>query len=190
MDMHMAQEAAECFRTAISLDDGVIRALALSLVVHENRQACNWEPTTPPTRARCSTPSTGDDPETGRLLLPFALLAIDATPAQQRRLGERRSRRPHQRHRAAARARPAPPGRIRVGYLSSDFYQHATAVLMTELLERRDTARFETFLYSHSRDDDSDITAACAPPASTSSTSTAPATAPSPSACATTASTS
>jgi predicted O-linked N-acetylglucosamine transferase (SPINDLY family) len=44
-----------------------------------------------------------------------------------------------------------------VGYLSSDFYHHATAVLMTELLERRDSTRFETFLYSHSRDDDSAI---------------------------------
>jgi predicted O-linked N-acetylglucosamine transferase (SPINDLY family) len=52
---------------------------------------------------------------------------------------------------------PRRPGRIRVGYLSSDFYHHATAVLMTELLERRDSSRFETFLYSHSRDDDSEI---------------------------------
>ena len=55
------------------------------------------------------------------------------------------------------RMRPRRPGRIRIGFLSCDFYHHATAVLMTELLERRDTARFETFLYSHSRDDDSDI---------------------------------
>ncbi|MET0384044.1 MAG: tetratricopeptide repeat protein, partial [Burkholderiaceae bacterium] len=156
MDLAMAQESAECFRTAIALDDGVIRALALSLVLHESRQACNWENDAADTRALLDA-IAGDDPETGRLLSPFALLAIDATPAQQRRLGERRSAS------LAAGIAPLPepgrrrPGRIRVGYLSADFYQHATAVLMTELLERRDTARFETFLYSHSRDDDSDI---------------------------------
>ena len=157
MDLHMAQESAECFRTAIALDDGVIRALALSLVLHESRQACNWENNAADTRALLDA-IAGDDPEMGRLLSPFALLAIDATPAQQRRLGERRSASLT----SAVVPLPAPgprrAGRIRVGYLSADFYQHATAVLMTELLERRDTARFETFLYSHSRDDDSDIT--------------------------------
>ena len=42
MDMSMAQEAAECFRTAMSLNDPSVRALALSLVLHENLQACNW----------------------------------------------------------------------------------------------------------------------------------------------------
>jgi predicted O-linked N-acetylglucosamine transferase (SPINDLY family) len=157
MDMAMAHESAECFRTAIALDDGVIRALALSLVLHESRQACNWEHDAADTRALLDA-IAGDDPEMGRLLSPFALLAIDATPEQQRRLGERRS----QSLTSGVVPLPAPgarkPGRIRVGYLSADFHQHATAVLMTELLERRDTTRFETFLYSHSRDDAHAIT--------------------------------
>jgi predicted O-linked N-acetylglucosamine transferase (SPINDLY family) len=56
---------------------------------------------------------------------------------------------------------PAPgarkPGPIRIGYLSCDFHQHATSVLMAELLERRDSTRFEVFLYSHSPDDGSAI---------------------------------
>ncbi len=157
MDMAMAHESAQCFRTAIALDDGVIRALALSLVLHESRQACDWEHNDVDTRALLDA-IAGDDPETARLLSPFALLAIDATPEQQRRLGERRSKSLT----AAITPLPAPgprrPGPIRVGYLSADFYHHATAVLMTELLERRDTTRFETFLYSHSRDDDHAIT--------------------------------
>ena len=156
MDLAMNLEAAECFRTAISLDDGAVRALALSLVVHENRQACRWQDDAADTRALLDAVDR-DDPETGRLLLPFSLIPIDSTPRQQRLLGERR---------VAGLTRgivplptpgPRRPGRIRVGYLSSDFYHHATAVLMTELLERRDPTRFETFLYSHSREDDSDI---------------------------------
>ncbi len=154
MDLAMDLEAAECFRTAISLDDGVTRALALSLVVQTNRQACRWQDDAADTRALLEAVDR-DDPETARLLLPFALIAIESTPQQQRRLAERRVAGLT----AAVVPLPAPgprrPGPIRVGYLSSDFYHHATAVLMTELLERRDTGRFETFLYSHSRDDDS-----------------------------------
>jgi len=48
---------------------------------------------------------------------------------------------------------PRRPGPLRVGYLSSDFHQHATAVLMAEVLERRDRQRFEVTLYSHSQND-------------------------------------
>jgi predicted O-linked N-acetylglucosamine transferase (SPINDLY family) len=156
MDLRMDLEAGECFRTAISLGEPSVSALALSLLVHENRQACNWQEVEADTRALLAEVDR-DDPETARLLLPFALIPIESTPQQQKRLGERR---------VDGLARhivplPAPgprrPGRIRVGYLSADFYQHATAVLMTELLERRDTTRFETFLYSHSRTDESDI---------------------------------
>jgi predicted O-linked N-acetylglucosamine transferase (SPINDLY family) len=156
MDMSMDLESAQCFRTAISLDDGATRALALSLVVHENRQACHWIDDAADTRALLEAVDR-DDPETARLLLPFALIPIESTPEQQKRMGERRVAGLT----GAIVPLPAPgprrPGRLRVGYLSADFYQHATAVLMTELLERRDTERFETFLYSHSRDDESDI---------------------------------
>ena len=156
MDMRMDFEAAQCFRTAISLDDGSTRALALSLLVQTNRQACYWSQDAEDTRALLEAVDR-DDPETARLLLPFALISIESTPLQQRRLAERRVIGLTSGIVPLPAPGPRKPGRIRVGYLSSDFYHHATAVLMTELLERRDTSRFETFLYSHSRDDDSEI---------------------------------
>ena len=164
MDMAMDLEAAQCFRTAISLDDGATRALALSLVVQTNRQACEWQQDAEDTRALLEAVDR-DDPETARLLLPFALISIESTPQQQRRLAERRVAGLTSHIVPLPAPGPRRPGRIRVGYLSSDFYHHATAVLMTELLERRDTSRFETTLYSHSRDDDTDtarrVRAAC-----------------------------
>jgi predicted O-linked N-acetylglucosamine transferase (SPINDLY family) len=156
MDLGMPRESSECFRTAISLDQGAVRALALSLIVHESRQACDWSCIEADTRALLEA-ACGDDPETGRLLSPFALLAIDSTPAQQLRMGARRIAGLTKNIEPLPAPGPRKPGRIRIGYLSADFYQHATAVLMTELLERRDTARFETFLYSHGPDDGSDI---------------------------------
>lgn len=49
--------------------------------------------------------------------------------------------------------------RIRVGYLSSDFYDHATAILIVQLLEMQDRDRFEIFGYSIGYTDDRAITA-------------------------------
>lgn len=38
--------------------------------------------------------------------------------------------------------------KLRIGYLSADFHAHATMHLLLGVLEQRDTAHFETFLYS------------------------------------------
>lgn len=56
---------------------------------------------------------------------------------------------------------PAPPAdpsrRIRIGYLSNDYYNHATTFLAVEMFERHDREKFEIFAYSHSPDDKSDM---------------------------------
>jgi predicted O-linked N-acetylglucosamine transferase (SPINDLY family) len=44
-------------------------------------------------------------------------------------------------------------GRIRLGYLSNDFQDHATALLMVEMLEAHDRAQFELHAYSYGVDD-------------------------------------
>jgi len=54
---------------------------------------------------------------------------------------------------------PAGGARIRLGYLSGDFHQHATAALMAELFERHDRGRFEVFGYSYGPDDNSPMRA-------------------------------
>ena len=50
-------------------------------------------------------------------------------------------------HHAAPRA-----GRLRIGYLSSDFHDHATAYMIAELIERHDRDRFEVHGYSYGPD--------------------------------------
>ena len=47
----------------------------------------------------------------------------------------------------------SPHTRIRIGYLSGDFQQHATALLMVEMLEAHDLDRFELHAYSYGADD-------------------------------------
>lgn len=43
----------------------------------------------------------------------------------------------------------SPRGRIRLGYLSNDFHNHATAYLLVEALEAHDRSRFEIRAYSY-----------------------------------------
>jgi predicted O-linked N-acetylglucosamine transferase (SPINDLY family) len=50
-------------------------------------------------------------------------------------------------------------GRVRIGYLSSDFCSHAMSYLIAELFERHDRERFEVFGYCTSIDDGSAIRA-------------------------------
>jgi predicted O-linked N-acetylglucosamine transferase (SPINDLY family) len=44
-------------------------------------------------------------------------------------------------------------GKIRLGYLSNDFHDHATALLLVETLEAHDRSLFEIHAYSYGRDD-------------------------------------
>jgi len=50
-------------------------------------------------------------------------------------------------------ARRVSPERLRVGWLSADFQEHATAVLIAEVIERFDRTRFELIAYSTAPDD-------------------------------------
>jgi predicted O-linked N-acetylglucosamine transferase (SPINDLY family) len=54
-------------------------------------------------------------------------------------------------------AKPWPHERIRIGYMSSDFCNHAMCYLITELFERHDRRRFEVFGYCSSQDDGSQL---------------------------------
>lgn len=92
-------------------------------------------------------------------LSPFLLLSLPGmTAAEQRDCAELWT----QRQRAdsvaerAALAFTFPRRRrskIRLGYLSCDFHEHATALLMIELFEGHDRERFEIYAYSYGADD-------------------------------------
>jgi len=150
-DLGMNSEATECLRTAAALGNPLMQTLTLSLLVHEGRQACDWRHVAEDTqRLLAALDQTRDD--SGHLLSPFALL-VEATPAQQRRIGALRTQGLTRQIKPLPAPGPRRPGPIRLGYLSCDLHQHATAVLLAEVLEQRDRSRFEVSLYSHSPDD-------------------------------------
>lgn len=151
-------QAAICFRTALSVDrDAAVAPLALPLLVSSSQQSCDWSELEQDTAALLAL-LDGASAERGGEISPFALLSLPASRAQQRRAGALHTQHLLQGQRPAlppAGARR--PGRVRVGYLSSDLHNHATALLMVGLLECRDRERFEVFAYSHSAADGSPL---------------------------------
>ena len=141
------EDAVACWRRALELkpDD----AEALSRLLHGLQHLCDWAETET-LEQRLLTAVDAAAPGA----LPFALVATEASPARQLACA---------RAFAAGLSAPAiafgarPPrwdGKIRLGYLSADFHNHATAYLIAELIERHDRARFEVAAYSHGPDDD------------------------------------
>jgi predicted O-linked N-acetylglucosamine transferase (SPINDLY family) len=85
-------------------------------------------------------------------LSPFMVLAMTDDPALQRIASERRARILPGPTEALDVPMPAPPAqgeRLRIGYFSNDFHNHATLKLLTEALERTDRSRFEVVAYSY-----------------------------------------
>jgi len=119
----------------------------LGMLNHQLRRLCDWQ------RWRETWPRLASLlPEHADLGTPFALLCEDTTAAQQLDYTRRWAA---ARFGATAAAGPAAhgtaraPGRLRIGYLSSDFQEHPAAYLLAEMLEHHDRERFELFAYSY-----------------------------------------
>jgi len=84
--------------------------------------------------------------------ISFTVLAVSGSPALQQRAAELWVREHYPAdgtHRLHPRRRPA---KIRVGYFSADFHNHATLHLMAGLVELHDRSRFQTIAFSYGPD--------------------------------------
>jgi predicted O-linked N-acetylglucosamine transferase (SPINDLY family) len=139
-------EAIDAYRRAIALRPTYAEALA-QLVYHRAR-ACDWTDATTAEAALLSAVR-----QNAARIPPFTLIPTAATGADQLICARKWVEHfvvPAQQvyvHHAAPRA-----GRLRIGYVSSDFYDHATAYLIAELIERHDRDRFEIHGYSYGPD--------------------------------------
>lgn len=92
-------------------------------------------------------------------IAPFTSLLVDLPQAMRlaiaRRYGEKVAAYANTLERPRRHPRPA-SGRLRVGYVSADFHDHATAHLMAGVFEHHDRDRFEFHAYSFGIDDRSD----------------------------------
>ena len=149
LQMHGA--AVECLRTALALRPGW--AEGLTGVVYHSLFACDWrhlDADLEAVRELLATP--GAEGGVG----PFMFLSYGADGREQRRVYEAYARRAFAGIPALAAPSDRPArGRIRIGYLSSDFRHHATALLLTQVFELHDRSRFDVRLYACNASDGS-----------------------------------
>ena len=135
--------AIAAFRGALALDPSDRSARLQALF--EEAHICDW-------RARGEFALT-EGPEAAAVQ-PFASLPFIDDPAHQYRRSLACAARmfpaaPAALPDAAPDPAPAADGRIRIGYFSADFHNHATMYLMAGFFREHDRCRFEVRLYSY-----------------------------------------
>jgi len=144
-------ESIEASACAIKLDPE--NQGALCILVHQLQHACAWENLAGHERRLLEMVREGRHG-----ISPFSVLNLPATPRDQLTCARAYSGKftlpPELRFSHASRKRR---GKLRVGYLSSDLYYHATAFLMAELFERHDRSAFEITAYSYGKDDGTEM---------------------------------
>ena len=154
-DLGMKAQAAECVRTALTLGLDESQLAARGQLVFLEREACNWaaaDAEMATLRRELAAVPAGQALQAGAFTQavlsddPLEVLKV----AQLYALHMARGLGPVPRLPARAHA-----GRLRIGYLSSDFHEHATAQLMVQMLESHDRSAFEVSLFSTGPDDGS-----------------------------------
>ena len=137
-----AGEAVESYARALALDPNA--PFLMGKFVHMKMAVCDWRSFDAEVKALCERTLKGD-----KVSPPFQLLAAIDQPLLHRKAAEIYAQDALALQKALAPIAKRPRRqRIRVAYFSADFHDHATAVLMAELFERHDRARFELSAFS------------------------------------------
>ncbi len=152
-------ESTECLRTALLLGMGPGEIAARGLLTFIERELCRWQHATDDL-ADLRRLAAGLAPDAARWTAAFAHVTLTDDPAEQLRVA-RSCVRFTTRDIAPFAPVPLRPlaQRLRVGFLSADFHQHATAVLLAEVFELLARERFDIRLYSHGPEDGSPMRA-------------------------------
>lgn len=148
-------KAIEIYTQCLSIDPD--NAYATTELLHQRHHACLWGEETD--RLEKKVADLVRRKRAG--ISPFIFLNLPSSPAEQltcaQTFGSNVAGAIPRLFQHVPGQRAA--GKIRIGYLSADYHQHATAYLMAELFERHDRQRFELTAYSYGPDDKSDMRA-------------------------------
>lgn len=144
------EAAVASYSKALEIDPDYANARAQKL--HDNAHMCRWEAM----REDASRiPGLGIE---GKSIAPFVMLVADDNPRRNRQRAEKYAR---GMIRSAVMPTPQSPAtrpqRLRVGYFSADFHNHATMYLMASLFALHDRNGFEIHAYSFGPDKDDDM---------------------------------
>lgn len=143
-------DALAAWNRALDLNPGqaAVAAACLRVKLHQ----CDW------TDFESDCASVRSSVRSGKLVSPFMFVAIPSTSAEQLQCA-----RSWAENNFRLRSSPVWRGerynhdRIRIGYLSADFHQHATSQLMAGVFEHHDRTRFEVTAISVGPNDGSDM---------------------------------
>ena len=94
----------------------------------------------------------------GSAIRPFVMLPLEDAPVHHRIRAERFAKERFTMAGLGPFTPPsAKPARIKIGYFSANFHNHAVMYLMAKLLERHDRSRFEIHAYSYGPDTDDEM---------------------------------
>ncbi len=117
---------------------------SLSKLAHQLSIVSDWDRLGP-----CRERILAASPQTGRIV-PFEALLLEDNPRAQRHRAQSFARRKFQSAELPSPAAPdTRPPRLRIGYFSADFHNHATMYLIARMLELHDKERFEIIAYSY-----------------------------------------
>lgn len=153
-EMQLKEEAAECFRTALLLGLGKAALHVHGMLAYAERENCRW-PQADAELARMRELVEQTDVHERVMTLPFAHITLTDDPLYQLRACRLMANNFNVFKPVRRTPRKVNDGRIRIGYVSADFHQHATAVLMCEVFEQTDRSKFDVYMYSHGVDDKS-----------------------------------
>ena len=151
----MKAEAIECLTTALAVDIGGGVLACRTLLAFMRRELCDWKEAEADL-AEANALLDQLNPDSIAWSSVFAIVTLTGDVQRQLRAAQVASNF----YAVGVKPFPAPAprpltGRLKVGMVSCDFHQHATTILMAELLEKLDPERFEVHLYSHGPDDGS-----------------------------------
>ena len=156
----MFVESAESLATAVALDSKKIAARMM--MIHMRQHACMWDGF----EASCKEmiqhalelPEDGSTHSEGAV---FTLTAVEHPPEVMKLVAKQVAMT------QAAGIAPMPERqmtwtrdgaqKLHIGLVSNDFYNHATAVLLVNVLENLDRSKLEITLYSHGQVDNSQL---------------------------------
>ena len=142
VELNRLEEAIASFQSATRIDHNF--EYVRGALHHTKMRVCDWSNYTIEVDSLLRDLTQGG----AKCVPPFAILSISDSLLIQRRTAEIWVSAKHPSQDASCPIRERhPDDRIRIGYYSADFYEHATAYLIAEIFELHNKARFDVIAF-------------------------------------------
>jgi predicted O-linked N-acetylglucosamine transferase (SPINDLY family) len=147
-DLKRYLEAIESYEEAYRLDESL--EYIQSTLIHSRMKVCDW------TASENHLKKFLQDLVADKLYAhPFSVLSLVDDPALHRIAAQGYAEKIGHLTKPEIRRKKLPSKKLKIGYFSADFHEHATAYLMAELFEKHSHSDFEIVAFSFGPKDDS-----------------------------------